>query len=237
LFKNLKNRPGIYGYASTEYIKDAGTANRIRRVEADIENGVVAAKNLSKPQKCIFLDRDGVLNKADGLVSDINRFELEDTAADALALINASQYLAVVITNQPVIARGLCSIDELDEIHKKLQTLLGEKHVYLDDLFYCPHHPDKGYPEENPEFKIDCDCRKPKPGMLLTASDKHNIDLKNSWFIGDRTVDIKTGQNSGVKTVLVKTGAAGKDKKYDVTPDHIAENILDAVEYILRKNA
>ena len=235
LFKNLGNDSGIYGYVSTEYIKDAGTINRIKRVESDMINGIVAAKNLSKPQKCIFLDRDGVLNKTGGLIYDIDKLELEDSAVKALSLINTSEYLAVVITNQPVIARGLCSIDELDEIHKKLQTLFGEKHVYFDDLFYCPHHPDKGYPEENPEYKIDCDCRKPKTGMLLTASDKHNIDLKKSWFIGDRTVDIKTGLNAGVKTILVRTGAAGGDKKYDVTPDHISDDVQSAVEYILMK--
>jgi len=233
LFKNCGKESNIYGYISTEYIKDAGTVNRIHRVEEDIKNGVVAAKNLSKPQKCVFLDRDGVLNKYVGLLSDIEKMELEDTAAEAVAKLNTSVFLAIVITNQPVVARGLCNIEEVDEIHKKLQTLLGQQHVYLDDLLYCPHHPDKGYPEENPDYKIDCECRKPKPGMLLTAAVKHNIDLTKSWFIGDTTVDIKTGKDTGLNTVLVKTGEAGGDNKYDVTADHVACNVLDAVKYIL----
>ena len=233
LFCDYGIKAGIYGYVSTEYIKDAGTIDRIHRVEEDIKNGVVAAKNLSKPQKCVFLDRDGVLNKYVGLLSDIDRLELEDTAVKAMSRLNTSQYLAIIITNQPVVARGLCSIEEVEEIHKKLETKLGENHVYADDIFYCPHHPDKGYPEENPAYKIDCRCRKPKTGMLMTAAVKHNIDLTNSWFIGDTTVDIQTGVNAGMKTVLVKTGEAGGDGKYDVTPDFVAENVLQAVESIL----
>lgn len=224
----------IYGYVSTEYIKDAGTIDRIERVEKDMISGNVAAKNLSKPQKCVFLDRDGVLNKYIGLLYETEQFELEETAVQAVAKLNSSHYLAIAITNQPVVARGLCSIDDVNEIHEKLQTLLGENHVYLDDIFFCPHHPDKGYPEENPDYKVDCECRKPKPGMLQTASAKYNIDLANSWLIGDTTVDIKTGKDAKLKTVLVRTGEAGKDKKFDATPDHIADNILDAVEYILR---
>jgi len=236
LFKNLGETSGIYGYISTEYIKDAGTADRIHRVSVDIKNGVVAAKNLSKKQKCIFLDRDGVLNKLDGLLYDIDRLVLEDSAAEALHKINTSEYLAVVITNQPVVARGFCSKNDVNEIHKKLHTLFGENHVYLDDLFFCPHHPDKGYPEENPEYKIDCGCRKPKTGMLLAAAEKHNIDLTKSWFIGDTTVDIKTGKNAGLRTVLVQTGAAGRDGKYDVTAEYTACNVLAAVEYIIGEN-
>ena len=234
LFKNCGDDSDLYGYVSTEYIKDAGTIDRIRRVEADIKSGVVAAKNLSRKQKCVFLDRDGVLNKLTGLLYDIDKLELEDTAVEAVAKLNTSEYLAVVITNQPVVARGLCSIEDVNEIHKKLQTLLGRQHVYLDDLFYCPHHPDKGYPEENPVYKIVCECRKPKPGMLLTAAVRHNIDLTNSWFIGDTTVDIKTGQDAGLKTVLVRTGEAGRDEKFSVAADYVADNVMDAVEYILR---
>jgi len=234
LLAGCRSGLGVFAYVSTEYIKDAGTVDRIRRVETDIRTGVVEAKNLSKPQRCVFLDRDGVINRYAGLLSDIDKLELEDTAADAIALLNTSQYLAIVITNQPVVARGLCDIRDVDEIHKKLQTLLGNNHVYLDDLFYCPHHPDKGYPEENPDYKIDCLCRKPKSGMLETAALKHHIDLTKSWFIGDTTVDIKTGKNAGTRTVLVRTGEAGADEKYDVTADFVADDVLKAVEYILR---
>jgi histidinol-phosphate phosphatase family protein len=234
LFKNCGKYTGIYGYVSSEYIKDAGTKDRIERVEKDILSGAVAAKKLSKPQKCVFLDRDGVLNKHIGLLHKPEQLELEDTAVEAVSILNTSKYLTIVITNQPVVARGLCSEEKVDEIHMKLQTLLGRSHVYLDDIFYCPHHPDKGYPEENPDYKINCECRKPKTGMLKAAAAKYRIDLTKSWFIGDTTVDIKTGKDAGIKTILVGTGEAGKDGKYNVEPDYITDNILTAVEHIMR---
>ena len=236
LFKHCGQHSSIYGYLSSEYIKDAGTKDRIIKVENDIKNGVVASKNLSKPQKCVFLDRDGVLNKHVGLLHETSQLELEDTAIEAIAKLNSSEYLTIVITNQPVVARGLCDIETVDEIHKKLQTLLGNNHVYLDDIFFCPHHPDKGYPEENPDYKIICECRKPKSGMLKTAAAKYNIDLERSWFIGDTTVDMETGRRAAVRTILVRTGEGGKDGKYDAIPIHIAENILDAVKYIIGGN-
>ena len=233
LFAKCGKDADIFGYVSTEYIKDAGTVDRVERVQSDIRDGVIRAKNLSKPQKCVFLDRDGVLNKHVGLLYNPDQLELEDSAIKAVAKLNASEYLTVVITNQPVVARGLCDIKDVENIHNKLQTLLGENHVYLDDMFYCPHHPDKGYPEENPEYKIKCKCRKPNTGMLETAAVKYHIDLTKSWFIGDTTVDIKTGKNANTQTILVKTGQAGNDKKFDDEPDYIAENILDAVDHIL----
>lgn len=114
-----------------------------------------------------------------------------------------------------------------------METLLGEKGVYLNDIYFCPHHPDKGYPEENPVFKIECDCRKPKTGMMDRAVKEYNIDIRSSWFIGDTTTDIQTGINAGLRTVLVRTGAGGKDKKFDIAPDFIFDNIEDAVDFIL----
>ena len=115
-----------------------------------------------------------------------------------------------------------------------METLLGKEGVFLDDVFFCPHHPDKGYPEENPAYKIPCECRKPKTGLIEKAAERFNIDLKESWMIGDTTMDIQTGVNAGMRTALVLTGEAGKDKKYDVKPDLVCENLLDAVEKILK---
>jgi histidinol-phosphate phosphatase family protein len=233
LIKLCEQRAKIYGYVSTEYIKDAGTADRIKKVEYDVKSGTVAAKNLSKPQKCVFLDRDGVLNKYVGLLYDIEKLELEDNVIEAVAKLNSSEYLTIVVTNQPVVARGLCDVGDVYEIHKKLQTLLGENHVYLDDILFCPHHPDKGYPEENKDYKIDCGCRKPKIGMLKTAALRHNIELSKSWIIGDTTSDIKAGSDSGTQTILVMTGEAGRDEKYKMKPDYVADDLLDAVNCIL----
>ena len=136
-------------------------------------------------------------------------------------------------TNQPVIARGEVSVGELEDIHKKMETELGKQGAFLDDVFYCPHHPDSGYIGEIKELKFECDCRKPKIGMLTRAADKYNIDLSQSWYIGDTTVDIQTGRNAGMHTVLLCTGEGGKDRKFDVAPDYVAQDLLEAVQFIL----
>lgn len=109
-----------------------------------------------------------------------------------------------MVTNQPVIARGEVTEEELEEIHKKMETLLGLDGAYIDDIYYCPHHPDKGFEGEIPELKIECDCRKPKTGMLEKAAREHNIDLSSSIMIGDSTLDIKMAENAGMQSVLLK---------------------------------
>ena len=224
----------IYGYRTPEYVKDAGTAERFKKVEEEQKKGIWKQKNLTNEQRCIFLDRDGTINCHKGLISNPEKLELEPGAAEAIRLINASGYLAIVVTNQPVVARGMCQIEDVEEIHKKLVTLLGRGGAYLDDLVFCPHHPDKGYPEENPLYKMDCNCRKPKTGMIDVMVEKYHICRENSWMIGDTTMDIQTGKNAGLKTVLVKTGEAGKDGKYAVEADVEASNILEAIQTLLQ---
>lgn len=223
----------VYGYHTTEYIKDAGTPDRFNEVSRDQKDGLWEMKNLEKKQKCVFLDRDGTLNVYKGLIADIDAFELEKGAAEAVRLINKSGYLAIVATNQPVVARGMCGISDVKYIHRKMEALLGRQGAYLDDIIFCPHHPDKGYPEENIKYKISCTCRKPDTGMIMQMVQKHNIDLSESYMIGDSTVDIQAGKNAGLKTVLVKTGQAGMDGKYDANADFEAENLLEAVKLIL----
>lgn len=223
----------VYGYRSPEYVKDVGTVERITQGLADIESGFVSARCLKQKQKCIFLDRDGTINKKNGFISKEEEFELEDCALEAIKKINKSGYLAVVITNQPSVARGLCEIEDIERIHKKLATILGREGVYLDDILFCPHHPDKGFPEENPLYKIPCECRKPKTGMVDKAAAKYNIDRSQSWMIGDTTMDLQTGVNAGMRTALVLTGDAGRDKKYDVQPNLVGKDLLEAVELIL----
>lgn len=193
----------VYAYDSPEYVKDMGTPERYRQVEQDLLKGRVRARNLDRKQKCIFLDRDGTLNVYKGFLTDIEELELIPGTAEALKCINASEYLAIVITNQPVIARGECSVQELEEIHNKLETLLGKEGAYIDALYYCPHHPDKGFEGERPEYKIECGCRKPKPGMLLKAAEDYNIDLSQSIMIGDGKNDMEAGKAAGCQTILV----------------------------------
>ena len=211
ILKPLCGTGRMFCYDSPEYVKDMGTPERYEAVCRDYANDVVAAKNLSHPQKAVFLDRDGTINKYVGFLRNIDEFELLPGATEAIKRINSSGYLAIVVTNQPVIARGEVTVPELQEIHNKMETLLGAEGAYLDAIYYCPHHPHKGYEGEIPELKIDCDCRKPKPGMLMKAAQDFNIDLSASWMIGDGENDIKAGKAAGCKTALIGEEEYGQD--------------------------
>lgn len=224
LLKPLCGQGKIYCYDSPEYVKDMGTPDRYEAVCRDYQNGTVYAKNLKNKQKAIFLDRDGTVNNYVGFLRNIDDFELLSGAAEAIKQINQSGYLAVVVTNQPVIARGEVTEPELRLIHNKMETLLGEQGAYLDRIYYCPHHPHGGYPGEIPELKTECACRKPKPGMLLKAAEELNIDLSQSWIVGDSENDIKAGKAAGCKTALI-----GKENfNQDITVDSLLQfiNIL-----------
>jgi len=223
----------VFGYKSSEYVKDVGTPERIGSVAADIENGVVSARNLSKLQKCVFLDRDGTINPDSGLIHKADDFELFPFAAEAIKKLNSSGFLVIVVTNQSVVARGLCNAAMVDEIHNKMKTLLGTEGAYVDGLYYCPHHPDKGYEGENPAYKIPCECRKPGIGMIQRAVAEFNISCEMSWIIGDTTTDIQTGKNAGMKTALVRTGAGGEDGKYDAAADVVSGDLWEAVGRVL----
>ncbi len=203
LLKPLAGSGKMFCYDSPEYVKDMGTPERYQAAAADFRAGIVQARNLKRKQKAVFLDRDGTINKYVGFLRDIDQFELLDGVAEAVRCINASGYLCIVATNQPVIARGEVTVPELEEIHNKMETLLGLEGAYVDGIYYCPHHPHKGYEGEVPELKIDCDCRKPKPGMLLKAAEDFNIDLENSWMVGDGENDVKAGIAAGCKTALI----------------------------------
>lgn len=227
----------VYGYRTTEYVKDAGTPKRFRSVLHEQQQGIWDVKCLDKMQKAVFIDRDGTINVYKGLISREEDLELEECAVEAIKKLNASGYLAIIITNQPVVARGLCDLEDVKLIHKKMQVLLGEQGAFLDDIAFCPHHPDKGYPEENPLYKIKCNCRKPAIGMIEEMARKYNIDLKKSYFVGDTTRDIQTGKNAGTKTILVRTGQGGADERYNVKSDFEAENLLAAVEFILERGS
>lgn len=210
-------------YDSPEYVKDMGTPDRYRSVINDIRSGKVSAKNLQNKQRAIFLDRDGTLNQYVGFLTDINDLTLIEGVPEAIRMINESGYLAILVTNQPVIARGEVTETQLNEIHNKLETLLGQEGAYLDDIFFCPHHPHKGYKGERPEYKIECRCRKPKPGMLLEAAEKYNIDLSQSWMIGDEECDMEAGISAGCMVARVS------DK---IKSQYVYKNLLEAIKLI-----
>lgn len=230
LLKPLSGTGNMFCYDSPEYVKDMGTPERFKAVCEDYLAGRVLSKNLRNKQKAIFLDRDGTINKYVGFLKDINDFELLPDVSKAIRKINNSGYLAIVVTNQPVIARGEVTVEQLNEIHNKMETLLGNDGAYLDAIYYCPHHPDKGFEGEVKELKIGCECRKPKPGMLLKAAKDFNIDLKNSWIIGDSKNDIQAGKNAGCKTALIsKENSFGEDLKRDSFYE-IVKEIIDEID-------
>jgi len=206
ILKPLIRSGRVYACRTPEYVKDMGTPERILQVEQDLQSGLVQRKNLGERQRAVFLDRDGTINQYVGFLKRIEDFQLIDGAAEAVRRINQSGYLAIVVTNQPVIARGDVTWDELNLIHCKMETLLGEEGAYIDDIFVCPHHPEKGFPNEVPAYKYDCDCRKPKPGLLMQAAEKYNIDLTESWMIGDRPQDAQAGQVAGCRTAVISEG-------------------------------
>ncbi len=230
ILKPLRGTNTMYCYDSPEYVKDMGTPERYEAVCRDFASGVVSSKNLKHPQKAIFLDRDGTINRYVGFLRKITDFEILPGVADAIKLINSSGYLCIIVTNQPVIARGEVTVPELNLIHNKMETLLGTEGAYIDGLYYCPHHPDKGFEGEVRELKFDCDCRKPKPGLLLRAASDFNIDLENSWMIGDGKNDIAAGKNAGCHTALIKDSEGESD---DYGQDLTARCLLDAVKQVL----
>lgn len=219
----------LYAYYSTEYIKDMGTPERYLQVCYDYQSGKVQAKNLRHKQKAVFLDRDGTINVSAGFISKYDQMSLLDGVAEAIRKINSIGWLAIIITNQPVIARGDCTLDELENIHNRLETLLGEKGAFIDGIYFCPHHPDTGFDGERPEYKIRCECRKPKPGLILQAAQDYNIDLKESYMIGDSLSDVEAGNAAGCKAFLLNKEA----KDYCNVP--IYGCLLDCVNDIISK--
>jgi len=223
----------LYAYRSPEYIKDAGTPKRLDAVISDYESGKIQRGSLLTPAPAVFLDRDGTLNLEVDRVTCTDDFHMIDGAPEAVQRLNRAGYRTVVITNQPVVARGDCTEDELAQIHNKLETKLGEKGAYLDAIYYCPHHPDRGFAGERLELKVACDCRKPATGLIQKAAGELNLDLGRSWLIGDSTVDVQTAANARVKSIVLQTGHSGKDGRYSNSPDFVCSDLGAAVDLVL----
>jgi histidinol-phosphate phosphatase family protein len=223
----------LYGYVSPEYIKDMGTPERLEKVERDLIAGLPERLSGRQLRSAVFLDRDGTINLEVSHLKSPDQLELLPGAAAAIRRLNRSGILAVVITNQPVVARGDVSLGELDRIHARLERKLGIGGAFLDGLYFCPHHPDKGFPGEMAELKGPCNCRKPEPGLIDQACRDLGIGRQNSWMIGDTTSDVEAGRRAGLRTVMLRSGHAGSDTKYTVRPDYTAPDLADAVDWIL----
>jgi histidinol-phosphate phosphatase family protein len=226
----------VRGYATFEYIKDLGTPKRLDKVISDLRRGVVARSCIDRPQRAVFLDRDGTINEWKGHLACVEDFSLIKGAAEAVRQLNEAQYRVIVVTNQPVIARGETTFEEMSRIHCKMETLLGEHGAFIDGLYLCPHHPDSGFPGEVATLKVACDCRKPGTGLIQEACDEFNIDVRRSWLIGDTTADMLAARRAGLRSILVETGEAGRDGKYALHPDFRAKDLLTAVRFITRRH-
>ncbi|MGA9461942.1 MAG: HAD-IIIA family hydrolase [Terracidiphilus sp.] len=222
----------LRGYVSPEYIKDMGTPDRLDKVEHDIETGLPDRLSWRQLRSAVFLDRDGTLNREVNHLCSPDQIELLPEVGEAIRQLNRSGMLAVLTTNQPVVARGGVTVEGLIRIHARLETLLGVQHAYLDASYYCPHHPDKGFEGEVKELKIVCDCRKPAPGLIEQAAKDLAISRADSWMVGDTTSDIEAGRRAGVRTILLRTGYAGGDGKYAGRADYTATSLFEAIQWI-----
>lgn len=239
IFPNIINQneeAPLYSYKTHEYVKDIGTMQRLHEAEDDIVNQTYKLGSINYKRRAIFFDRDGVINKEVDNIIKIEDVELIPNAAKALKKVNNSLFLAIVITNQPQAAKGFCSVNDIENINKKVETLLGEERVKIDGLYICLHHPEKGFPDEDKKYKIECECRKPKIGLLTQAVKDFNINLSKSYFVGDTTTDAMTAQNINIPFIGVKTGYGCKDKKFDIKANLLLKDINYAVDYILEQN-
>ena len=227
----------LYGYRSREYIKDAGTPKRLDHVIADYLSGRIGRSSAATPAPAVFIDRDGTINEEVNRVSEPGALRLLPGAAEGIRKLNRTGLVVVVVTNQPVIARGDCTEAGLREIHDKMESGLGDAGAFVDAIYYCPHHPDKGFAGERPELKIRCDCRKPAIGLVTQACRDLNLDPARSWFVGDSETDLLTARNAGLPFVLVDTGHAGRGAMQAGVPEFVAASVSEAADFILGRRS
>ena len=183
--------------------------------------------------RAVFIDRDGTISEEVGYINHASRFRLFPYSAAALKQLHENGYLAIVITNQAGVARGYFSEDMVQQIHRRMTDELTAGGAALDAIYYCAHHPLVG----EPPYRLDCDCRKPKPGLLLRAARDFDIDLAKSWMVGDRYGDIELAANAGVKSALVLSGYGRGEWEHQrdnwtIKPDLVAADLLEAVRLI-----
>lgn len=181
----------------------------------------------------VLLDRDGTINAHAGLVIKPEQLVLLPDAAKAIKLLNDHNILVAIVTNQPIVARNLCTEDEAEAINQYLINMLAKQGAKVDAAYFCPHHPESTHPEASNSYRIDCNCRKPKTGMLVQAAKHFKISPLNCFMVGDSTRDILAGKNFGCKTIILQTGEAGKDGTYSVLPDYTSDNLYEAAKLII----
>lgn len=231
----LDENKRVFAYRGDGYIKDMGTPERLAKVEGDLQHGTVARKSGRTPRAAVFLDRDGTLNVEKGHLVRPDDLELFPGVGPAIRSLNRAGLPAIVITNQPVIARGEADFEDVEAIHRRLENLLAQDEAFVDAIFYCPHHPDKGFAGERPELKIRCDCRKPATGLVDQACKMFSIDRANSWFIGDHDRDLECARTAGIPSVLVQTGPSAGQVRCEAQPTFTAPDAPAAIAEILKR--
>jgi D-glycero-D-manno-heptose 1,7-bisphosphate phosphatase len=187
--------------------------------------------------RAVFIDRDGTISEEVGYINHASRFNLFPYAAAAVKHLNDNGWLAIVITNQAGVARGYFSEDLVQTIHSEMTKELESSGAKLDAVYYCAHHPSVG----EPPYRFDCDCRKPKPGLISRAAEEFDIDLAASWMVGDRYSDVELARNAGVNSMFVMSGYGRGEWEHQRTiwrnqPDLVAEDLLEAVLVIVAKD-
>ena len=183
----------------------------------------------------VFLDRDGTINEEMGYINHLSRFKILPGVTEAIKLLNEKGYLAIVVSNQSGVGRGYFPVEVVHQVHNHLEEILKDEGAKLDGIYFCPHYPRGAVPE----YSKECECRKPKTGLIEQACKDHDINLSGSFVIGDRITDIELAHRAGLKSIMVKTGYGRGDLEYVLPqrlmkPDHIAEDLLDAVTWIIR---
>jgi D-glycero-D-manno-heptose 1,7-bisphosphate phosphatase len=186
----------------------------------------------------LFMDRDGTISEEVGYVNHPSRFRLFPYTAKAIRLLNENGWLAIVVTNQAGVARGYFSEDIIVQIHDRVRQELENEPARLDAIYYCAHHPSVG----EPPYRLDCDCRKPKPGLIQRAATDFDIDLERSWMVGDRYGDIELARNAGVHAAFVLSGYGRGEWEFQraswkIEPELVAEDLLEAVKKIIERDA
>ena len=231
LIRLVDEKNEVYGYQTTEYVADCGTPDRLSKVRQHFEDGVVQARHLGNKQKALFVDRDGTLNELDGYITSVEQIQPVQGAIELVKVANQLGFIVIVITNQPVIARGDISEDELVKIHYKLAIDFALETAVIDAFFYCPHHPDSGFEGEIYELKIPCDCRKPRAGLLEQAIEYYNIDRDRSFMVGDSECDVEAGIMAGVDSILIEPqSTVKKPREHSYS---VVSNISDVKEMLL----
>jgi D-glycero-D-manno-heptose 1,7-bisphosphate phosphatase len=194
----------------------------------------MGAMALPVSQRAVFLDRDGTIIRQVDLMHEVSQLRLLPGSAAAIRLLNEKNIPVIVVTNQPVVARGVATEREIELVHEELNRRLQARGAHIDAFYVCPHHPNATLEQ----YRTQCSCRKPDPGMILRAAEEHGIDLSSSVMIGDSTQDITAGNRAGVRTILVRTGHGGRDPwQYPCVPDWTANNLLEATRVWMEANS